>query len=174
MMLAPLIAFTATPRYMSDGVAGVGQTLRQMRALVKVARIAPAIRQAATNIVWLTPEKDEYSECAALFEFVRDRIRYTRDIHEVETLATPEKTLEGMFGDCDDQTMLLCALFESAGYGTRFVVAAYGDDSVFEPAFEHVYCQVFVCGEWIDCDPTEQQAFGWAPPNPTRIAMEKI
>lgn len=153
---------------MADGLPGIRQTLGIMRRFVVAGRVHPAIRQAAASIVFLTPEKQQHAECAALFEFVRDHIRYTQDVHEVETLTTPDKTLALGYGDCDDQTTLLCALFEAVGYPTRFVVASYDDPRVFE----HVYCQVCADGAWIDCDPTEQQEFGWAPPDPVAIAYE--
>lgn len=141
-----------------------------MRSLVNRFKASPLIRQCATGLVFLAPEKDERAEIEALFHFVRDSIRYTRDIHDVETLSTPDKTLAGRFGDCDDQVTLLCTLLESVGYPTRFVIAGYlgGAD------FSHVYCQCFDGEDWIDLDPTEMQPMGWAAPNPSPLAFEDV
>jgi transglutaminase-like putative cysteine protease len=144
------------------------QTLRQMRAMVKACKIEPAIISAASQIVFLTPENDSRAELDALFNWVRDYVRYTRDVHGVETLADPVTTMRRRCGDCDDQTTLLATFFEAVGYPTRFVVAGYhGAD------FEHVYLQVMDSnGNWIDADPTVRNWLGWSPPDPTVIFFE--
>lgn len=170
MRLAPTPILTGHTVPLAGGLPGVLQTLGAMRALVSAYRVHPTIRQAATSAAFLTPERDEFSECRAVFQYVRDSIRYIRDVHDVETLSTPDKTLHGMIGDCDDQATLLCAMFESIGYPTRFVVAGYSDPR----QFDHVYAQVFACGQWIDCDPTEHHPFGWSPPDPYCIAVETV
>lgn len=119
--------------------------------------------------MFLTPERDELSEVRALFQLVQG-IRYVRDVHEVETLASPAKTLLMRVGDCDDKATLLAALLESIGYPTRFVVAGY-----FQPGeVEHVYLQVHAAGQWIDLDPTEHESIGWSPPEPVTMFIERI
>jgi transglutaminase-like putative cysteine protease len=115
------------------------------------------------------PEKDRHAEASALYQYVRDTVRYVMDIHDVETIATPDKTLSAKIGDCDDQSTLLATLLESVGYPTRFVVSGYVTKNP-----EHVYLQVLVDGDWFDCDPTEHQYFGWAPPNPTIVYIENV
>lgn len=139
-----------------------------MRQCVAEGRTNLAVRQAAISVIWLQPEKDELHEVNAVFEWVRDHVRYVRDVLDVETLATPDRTLAQRIGDCDDQATLLAAMLESVGYATRFVVAAY----TFPGHFEHVYLQVLVNGEWIDADPTEREPLGWAPPDPLTVAVE--
>lgn len=170
MRLAPTPAWTGTLARMPNGRAGVFHTLRLMRAMVAQARTDPSIIQAAVSAVFLAPQKDEYAEAAAVFEFVRDHVRYVRDVLAIETLTDPRMTLQRMVGDCDDQVTLLAALLESVGYPTRFVVAGYSDDR----NFEHVYLQTLVNGEWIDADPTEPNPFGWAPPLPLILEIERV
>lgn len=170
MYQAPQPQLTATRACISAGMRGVRQTLDAMRRLVREGRSNLKIRQAATTAVFLTPERDELSEVQALFSLVRDGIRYVRDIHDVETLSTADKTLEGRIGDCDDQTVLLAALCEAIGYPTRFVVAGYTTPG----EVEHVYMQVFAGGIWIDADPTEHQPLGWSAPDPVALFIEKV
>lgn len=170
MFLAPQVDIVVHRSPLSDGVRGIRQTLSAMRALVRRFKASPMIRQCATSVVFLVPEKNELAEIEALFQYVRDTVRYTRDIHDVETLSTPEKTLAGRFGDCDDQVTLLCTLLESAGYPTRFVIAAYNGTG----EYSHVYCQCFDGDDWIDLDPTEMHPAGWAPPNPSSLAFEEV
>ena len=169
MRLPPAITFLLSRAPAPDGPAGVWVTLAHMRRLAREGSRAAAIRGAAANIVFLQPAKHEWHEAESLFAFVRDSIRYTRDPVFFESVADPVKTLELGYGDCDDKTTLLAALLESVGYPTRFVVAGYQSEQ-----YEHVYLQVLIGNEWIDCDPTEPQPFGWAPPNPVSIWFEKV
>lgn len=170
MMLAPQPQLSGRILTLSGGLRGIRQTLDAMRRMVRHYRIDPALRQAATSIVFLTPERDELSEVEALFTWVQQNVRYVRDVLEVETLMTPDKTLASRLGDCDDQSTLLATLLESVGYPTRFVAAGYTD-----PAnVDHVYLQAFVRGDWIDMDPTEPQPMGWAPPHPAAMIIEGV
>jgi len=170
MHLAPVVDLTAEPARYAEGMRGVAQTLGVMRRMVDEGKRSLAIRQAATNVVFLTPERDAHAAAAALFEFVRDHVRYIQDIHGVETLHTPEKTLAQRLGDCDDQTTLLAALLESVGYATRFVVAGYSCPGTVE----HVYLQTLLDGEWVDLDPTEYGQLGEAPPDPLTVFVEAV
>ena len=170
MMLAPTPALSGYVIPLANGFSGVQQTLRMMRQLVNQCKTNTQIRQAATNVIFLTPEKDEYSEAEALFNMVRDSIRYVKDVNDIETLSTPMTTLEGRLGDCDDQTVLLASLLESVGYPTRFVIEGYTTPG----EYEHVYMQALVFGQFISMDPTEQKYMGWSPPNPVSQAVEVI
>lgn len=170
MMLAPTPTLSGQVVVIKDGYPGIEQTIRAMRKLVQQYRTDISIRQAATQAVFLTPEKDDYAEIEAIFHMVQRGIRYCKDIHQVETLSTPTMTLAQRLGDCDDQATLLAALLESIGYATRFVIAAYNQPG----AYEHVYLQVYCHGQWIDLDPTEQNDIGWAPPGALSIAVEQV
>jgi len=155
---------------MSVGRAGVQQTLKAMRRLVNESKKDLQIRSIALNCVYLHPQKIDCLECEQIYLFVRDNIRYVKDVLDVETLASPITTLEIRQGDCDDKTCLLAAMLESIGYLTRFIIAGYSDTQ----NYEHVYLQVFCDGQWIDCDTTENYYFGWCPPDPLIIAAEKV
>lgn len=170
MYQAPTVALHGTAYRLAGGAAGIYQTIRVMRDLVRRFKADAAIRQAAVNIVFMTPERFELSEVTAVFDWVRDNVRYVRDIAGVETITTPDKTLLCRIGDCDDQVLLLASLLESIGYVTRFVVAGYSDARMYE----HVYLQVLIDGYWIDADPTERAPLGYAPPEPLVLFHEKV
>jgi hypothetical protein len=153
-----------------DGTPGIHATLRAMRQLVRDYRTSVEIRGVALSLLALTPPKDATAEIVALFEFVRDRIRYVGDVLDVETLTTPDKTLALAAGDCDDKAVLLAALLESVGYITRFVVAGYNIPDVFE----HVFVQAMLPdGCFISLDPTEDESAGFEPPNPVAYFVER-
>lgn len=169
MYLAPTPYVTGTLAQAPSGRAQSFHTLKLMRDCVRAARTDPRIIQAAVGVVYLTPERDAHAEASALFKYVRDYIRYIADVFEVETLCDPVMTLQRMVGDCDDKTTLLCALFESVGFPTRFVMAGYNGSD-----FEHVYCQVLLNDFWTNCDPTEKGELGYAPPLHTALYIEKV
>lgn len=170
MNYAPLVRLNGLSAQIPDGLPGIFHTVQVMRELVKQYRVDPGIRQAAVSAIFTTPAKMELGEVDALLTFVQRRVRYVKDINGVETIATPDKTLLSRIGDCDDQSTLLAALFESVGYPTRFIVAGYVDPS----QVEHVYLQVFADGAWIDCDPTERHPLGWSPPDPLILYVENL
>jgi transglutaminase-like putative cysteine protease len=172
MFCAPDVSsvMTGSLHGIPSGVAGQWATIRHMRELVRQWKTDPRILNAATSLIFSVPSHDDLSEVRALYEGVRDGIRYQRDVSGIETLATPLLTLQRQVGDCDDQATLLAALFESAGYPTRFVMAGYHD-----PRFvEHVYTQVLVNGKWLDADPTEHLNLGYSPPHPLRVEYERV
>jgi len=170
MMLAPQPEIAVSRRHIAEGVRGVAQTVRVMRRLVREGRVDPVVRQAATTVVFLTPEKMPAQEAETLLTFVQAHIRYTPDVLDVETLSSARKTLQGRVGDCDDQSVLLAALLESIGIATRFVVTGYDDPS----QLEHVYVEACIDGRWLAADPTERGALGWEPPDAVVRLVERV
>lgn len=125
-----------------------------MAGLVNAYKTAPAIVVLSRQIIQHVPQKDTVLEAKALFEWVRDHIRYVSDVRNVETLATPIQTLKMMCGDCDDQTTLLVTMLESIGIKNRFVVVGqFG-------TFFHVLSECYINGQWVACDPCERVEFG--------------
>lgn len=170
MRLAPLAPFTLGAVPIGDGWGGTLDTVSVMRALAREGSRSAIVRGTAARVVHLQPAKSDTHEANAIFEFVRDHIRYTRDPVYFESIATPEQVLALGYGDCDDKSTLLAAMFESVGYPTRFVVAGYKDSNTPE----HVYLQVVLHGQWVSADPTERHRLGYAPPDPVFYWTEKV
>lgn len=131
-----------------------------MRRLVNAGKKSPVVRQLAVTLTKGLIQKDWNNEVNTLYKFVRDRIRYVRDINGVETLHTPEKVLENAAGDCDDKSILLASLLESLGYKTRIVAVGFRKNS-----FSHVYPEVLHNNNWISLETTEPVNMGWKPRN---------
>lgn len=131
-----------------------------MGGLVKAGKKTLPVRQTALYCVKNLNQKDWHSEINCVFQFVRDNIRYVRDIRNVETLSTPEKTLEFKQGDCDDKSVLLASLLESIGHPTRFVAIGFKPNE-----FVHVYVETKIGQKWIALDSTEPVEMGWQPKN---------
>jgi transglutaminase-like putative cysteine protease len=148
----------------AEGKSGILQTARLMRDIVAHYKLNPVVRDTALSLVAHLPQKDEAGEIAALFYFVRDQVRYVKDIYDVETVHTPDVLLEIMQGDCDDKSVLLASLLESIGYETAFKIVGFNG-----PDFEHVYVYVYAAGVDVaqHLDATEPEEPGWEAPGAT-------
>lgn len=151
---------SATLQNIPRGKAGIIHTLELMRRLVREGKKKLPIRQTALFIVQDLPQKDFFGEINELFLFIRDSIRYVKDVNGVETIQYPEITLQIKQGDCDDKSVLLAALLESIGHKTRFKAVGFSPDK-----FSHVYVEAFLNGKWIALDPTMNNQLGWSPEN---------
>jgi transglutaminase-like putative cysteine protease len=148
------------------GAAGTRATLKIMAALVRQYRISQHVRDLALRIVARLPEKRYLDELEAMRQWVQSHVRYTRDVHGVETIHTPDAVIELRQGDCDDQATLLATLLESVGMRTRFV--AVGPTS---SNFAHVFAEAYIQGYgWVPAETTEPVPLGWRP----QMAAEMI
>lgn len=145
-----------------NGARGTRDTLKIMAGLVREARVHPAIRRLSVTLTQHLPNKSYIDEVRAVFEYVRDRVRYVQDINGVERLENPVSLLETMAGDCDDMCTLLAALLESIGHPCRFCAAGYCAPG----QYEHVFLETRIGSRWIALDPTEEVDIGWAPLRP--------
>lgn len=156
-----------------SGDAGVTATLKLMANIARQYKVSPLLRQAATRIVSGAPAKDDMAEVAAVQNWVANNIRYTQDVLDVETLQTPDYTLQEGTGDCDDQSILVATLLMAIG-----IPAAYCAVGVDGGPFSHVMAVailrqhtqiVQVPCETTVIDPTTRQPVppGWFPPDVT-------
>lgn len=142
-----------------SGAAGTNETLRLMRDLANKYKTDPTVRGVALELVRPLSPRDWLGEIRVLFEYVRDRIRYTHDVAGVETLQTPPATIDLEAGDCDDKSTLLAALLASVGHRSRFVAVGYRQPN----DYQHVYVEAAHEDQWIPMDATVARPFGWRP-----------
>jgi len=132
------------------GENGTAATLRLMSRYVRGFKTSGQVRETALALIAGVRQKDYAGEAEAVFDWVRDHIRYVRDINGVETLQTPLATMELGAGDCDDKSVLLAVLLESIGHPTRFVAAGYQGPR----RYSHVYVESRIGSRWIPMDAT--------------------
>jgi len=120
------------------------------------------IRNLAVNLTtqgFLTgsglQQKDFVGEAKKLTEFVRDNIRYVKDIDGVETVHKPAALLQVGAGDCDDKAVLLAALLLSIGHTPQFIAVSFDPEQ-----YCHVWVQDYLNGKWVDLETTEPLQFG--------------
>lgn len=154
---------------LSDGPAGIFETLRLMRSIIDRAKLQPKMRARVAQLLTLVPQKDWLEEIGTLFDFAQNRIRYMSDIAGIETIAEPEQTIQIGAGDCDDKAVLLATMLEVAGYPTRLIATGYSYPGVFE----HVYIAAMLPdGSFLPLDASEPHAPGWQASNPVTYWAE--
>lgn len=149
---------------LADGDAGVNQTVRAMRRLIERGKRDPLIHSLAAQILTQAnvPSFDKEGAARAIGEAVHRNVRFTDDVVGVETLHSAREIVRLQIGDCDDFTILICSLLETAGLPTRIVtVSANGEDPT---QFSHVYPEVNIDGDWKAVDFARRSpAFGKTP-----------
>lgn len=151
------------------GTPGTKRTLEIMRKLVHEGKKSPLVRHVSVLLTQDIEQKNKFAEIYALYNFVKDRIRYVRDIRNVETLHTAERILQNKAGDCDDKSILLASLLESLGFKTRFVAVGFAPPKkgfFGKPqarGYSHVLPEVLLKNAWIPLETTEPVNIGWFP-----------
>jgi transglutaminase-like putative cysteine protease len=158
--VVPRIVRYRVPR----GTGGTLVTARLMARLIREGAKDFYVRQHAIAIfrARAVRPKDRLGEVAALFDWVRRHVRYTRDIFRVELLHSARRMLELRAGDCDDMAILLGAMLVSTGHPVRLVLVGFRPDRPH--AYSHVYPEVLVGGRWIPVDASTSRPLGWHPP----------
>lgn len=152
-----------------SGKAGVIATLKIMRNMIRTGKTSLPVRLLALDLTSNLQQKNYSGEISEIFYFVRDRIRYVKDIDGVETLQTPDKTLELKAGDCDDKSILLASMLQAIGHPVRLVAVG------FKPGvFCHVFVQTKIGTKWVSLETTEPQKLGWEPPRALERLVMKV
>lgn len=146
---------SATTTNLADGDAGVEQTINLMRSLVisgdprdgAGSSSDPYIRQAAGTIIMDIDPRDQMSQARAIFDWVKDNIRFVRDPNRKELVQNPRVTLMLGFGDCDCIHTLLASMLESVGFSLAFATVGLGS-----PEFDHVFDVLMLNGRQIPLD----------------------
>jgi hypothetical protein len=160
---APPTAPKISLGHISKGALGTQQTVEHVQALIRAGAKDFYVRQKAIDILLEKhiPPKDYLAEIKAIFEWVQQHIRYTKDTFQVEVLHSARRMLELRAGDCDDMAILLGAMLEAIGHPVRLVII--GPDPLRQDLFTHIYLEVFHKGRWIPLDATMSYPMGWGP-----------
>ena len=149
--------------HIPKGALGTQQTVEHVQALIRAGAKDFYVRQKSIDILLEkhVKPKDYLGEIKALFEWVQQHIRYTKDTFQVEVLHSARRMLELRAGDCDDMTILLGAMLEAIGHPVRLVII--GPDPHRQDLFTHIYIEAFHKGRWIPLDATMPYQMGWGP-----------
>lgn len=139
-----------------------------LEAEINDGKRSERVRQIASGILteknsdgdWNIKERDWNAEIAGAYNYVRQNVRYTRDIHDVELFQKADRTLDLKIGDCDDIAILLGSILGNIGYPVIIrIIATDGQ------AFHHVYLRAGVPPhdptEYISLDASQDERPGW-------------
>jgi len=148
------------------------QTMKIMWELARFGSKLPEIITLSRELVYHIPteqNKNNYTlEVKAVYEFVKNNIRYTRDILDIETLQSAEVTLNYRSGDCDDHAILSGALLLSLGHPIQFVAVALKNQNW--ERFCHVFVETRIGRTWVALDTTiPEKPMGWIHPDSIRL-----
>jgi len=135
------------------------RTAIRMAALIKQFASIPFIRQKAENIINGVKQYDSLGEVEAIYNYVQQNLRYTRDPLNWEYIKQPDLMIKEIdengssAGDCDEYVVLSLTLCRSIGYPTVIKIASYSIDR----EFTHVYGMVLVHNQWIVFDAIKEQ-----------------
>lgn len=146
-----------------NGVRGTRETIKEMARLVNAGKKKYKIICIATDIVRNVPERDKVGEVRAIFNWVKNNIRFTEDVYDVETISDPLYTISRGAGDCDDLSILMNSLCAAIGFDTKFKTIKANKKNPNQ--FSHVYSLIKVNGKWIPADPSQNVSLGWEPPS---------
>lgn len=152
-----------------SGAAGVRATLRHMAKIVRAYKTNPHIRELALELTRDLPPKKWSAEAARIHAFVRDEIRYIKDIAGVETLQTPVQTLRIGQGDCDDKSILVASLLQAIGHPVLLMAVGFSKGH-----YSHVLPYTKIAGKWIALETTEPWPMGKQPPKIVERMVENI
>jgi len=124
--------YLGTLSWLPPGLPGTDVTVERMGELARSGARLPALRLIVEDIVRKLPARDWTAEALAVEDWIRRRLRFTRDGLNVETLKTVPKMLADLartgrlVGDCDDASILGAAMLLSLGHPVSFQVLGRG------------------------------------------------
>jgi len=155
------------------------QRLKVIRQIAMMRGRDPRISKLAVSVLRKSGARPRNYEdqAAALLKWVQDPNNCYYVNEPGERLQDPIYTIEAKHGDCDDQVLLLCAMFESVGLSWRLCLCGKGPNGEKVRYIEgadvpggtkwvHIYCVVgtppFRPTRWYYCEPTiEGVPLGW-------------
>lgn len=131
---------------LAGGIQGNQQTMDVMKGVARKRSCDPLVRDLASSLIQNVPSHDYIREAYQIGKWVKDNIRYCRDVQGQEQLIDPLMLLDQASrgearGDCDDMTMLTCALLLSIGAPNVFFRAVRYDGN--SGPYAHIYTVVY-------------------------------
>lgn len=178
---AEVMGIPRIEEYIGTGDTAIYNTVSKMKSIINDSARNPYVREWAKKIVARIEVNKKQAEASAVFDFVRDNVRYTKDPYGFEYVTTPPIILEDIrlymagqgdrpVGDCDDMTALSLSLLKSIGFQVAIKVVSFAPNK----KYGHVYGLVQIGYDWVPVDCVRpDQNIGWESKGHTRI-METI
>jgi len=160
-------------------VRTINQRLGYIIKMIQKGRDNPEVRRRTVQILsrkcgkkWCVPEKNWRQETVAVFDSVRENIRYTRDTYNKDLFQHPLRTFEFGGGDCDDYAIVLASMLQSVGYPVKLRVIQTVDST----DWNHIYVLVGLPPQgpkqWVSLDASVDKPAGWQAPRDIVAAVK--
>lgn len=151
------------------GVRDLDDRMRIIIGLIRQGQVDPSVRAWVSEVLtrrcgdtWCTPEKDRSAEIRAIFDAIRERVRYTGDVWSTDTYQAARHVLKHRTADCDDFTILGASCLLSVGIPVTLVViqTTESDD------WDHIYLRAGNGkGGFTGFDASMHHPVGWEAPS---------
>lgn len=150
----------------------IEQRIATIQELVHKSVQDPQMRKIALRVTSHCPERDKMCEAKAVYDFVKQRVRYTGDVgpirhpdgsvEGIDYYQSARRTLENGGGDCDDHNILVLTLLALNGLTGKMRVVK----TKRAPDWEHIYAGFTDPGKFVAVDTTlpGTDAFGIEAP----------
>jgi hypothetical protein len=155
--------FTYQRVQIPSGDNGTDATVRHIVSLIQKGTVDERVRLAAVDAIAGCPWKDKLCETGAVFNWLRNNIRFVNDPWGAELLHTAESVLQNRVADCDDFVIIGGSMLRAIGVPVQIVIIAANPHN---DSYSHIYLQAAVRGQgWVGFDPSVPgMPFGWEPP----------
>jgi transglutaminase-like putative cysteine protease len=179
---AQVSAIPQSEEYIGTGDEAIYRTVDKIKSIIDSSARNPYVREWAKKIVARVEVNNRKAEASAIFNFVRDNVRYTKDPYGFEYVQTPPVLLEDIrlymegrgdrpVGDCDDMTTLSLSLLKSIGFQVAIKVVSFNSNK----KFGHVYGLVRIGYDWVPVDCVRpDKDLGWESQGHTRVMETTI
>lgn len=148
----------------ANGIAGNYETVEIMCRVAREKSCHPLVRELALRILDAANVKSQnyVDEAKAIGNYVKNKVRYVRDINGIETLHDPLTLIDQLKrgtaqGDCDDMSLLIATLLLSIGHQPFFRIVKYKKGL---NGFQHIYVVAY--------------ENNWGDKNKKRIVLDAI
>lgn len=153
------------PTYRVEDVRGFDQQRAKLWDVVKQYTGHPMLMEWASDFLrdYKVPARDPYALAQAIQRYSQDHITFMRE--RPERFASPLRTIQWGFGDCDDKTILIASVLRSFRVPVRATFVRYvvpkPDGSARR--ISHVYPEVKIKGQWLALESVHPWPIGKSP-----------
>ena len=159
-------------------IKNIDDRIEKMMRVIEVGKRDPRIRERVAKIVRQVPERNDMAELNAVFTDIREKVRFTNDIHNIELFQDPTTTYNLQIGDCDDYVIALASMLANIGFPVKIKLSADDRDRQNVPLWNHVWLQAGIKSkenptEWVDVDASVDKPLGWSVDQDKNVAETK-
>lgn len=159
------------PTYRTENIRTAKAQREKVWGVVRQFTGHPMLMEWASDFLreYQVPERDPYALAAAVQRYAQEHVKFFRE--RPERFASPLRTIQWGFGDCDDKSILIAAVLRSFRVPVRLVFVRYEvpqkDGSI--KRISHVYPQFLHQGQWLALESVHPWPVGKDPANEARM-----